>query len=325
MTPFPINEPILVLIGPTAIGKTDLSLEIAERFGCEIISMDSMQVYRYMDIGTAKVTAAEMARIPHHLINIINPDEQYDAARFVSDSLDAMDSIRSRHRIPLLTGGTGLYLKSLVHGLFEILPTDNDLRNRLHQRLQEEGREALFSELVQVDPETAARIHPNDTQRLLRGLEIFYLTSVPWSVHLNNQRQQQKQKISRFTNILQLGLHCERHLLYERIDRRTTIMLDQGLIEEVEQLRRMGYGPKLSSMQSIGYRHANRYIDGIWDAATMQETLVRDTRRYAKRQMTWFTAQKDIEWHQRTRTRDILARIETFLSRCGGHESLTSP
>ncbi|BCO09080.1 tRNA dimethylallyltransferase [Desulfolithobacter dissulfuricans] len=320
MTPLPINEPVLVLIGPTAIGKTDLSLEIADRFGCEIISMDSMQVYRYMDIGTAKVSAAEMARVTHHLIDIINPDEQYDAARFVHDALEAVDRIRSRNRIPLLTGGTGLYLKSLVHGLFDILPTDNDLRDRLRQRLQEEGREALFSELAQVDPETAKRIHPNDSQRLLRGLEIFYLTSVPWSVHLRNQRQQQER--SRFTNILQLGLRCERDLLYERIGRRTTIMLDQGLIEEVEQLRRMGYGPKLGSMQSIGYRHANRYIDGIWDAATMQETLVRDTRRYAKRQMTWFTAQKDIEWFERTRTRDVLARIEVFLAGCGGPESL---
>ncbi|WP_457574669.1 tRNA (adenosine(37)-N6)-dimethylallyltransferase MiaA [Desulfolithobacter sp.] len=313
-TASPKDEPVLVLVGPTAIGKTDLSLEIADRFGCEIISMDSMQVYRYMDIGTAKVSAAEMARVTHHLIDIINPDEQYDAARFVHNALEAMDTIRSRNRIPLITGGTGLYLKSLVHGLFEILPTDSELRERLRRRLQEEGREALFSELAGVDPETAERIHPNDSQRLLRGLEIFYLTSVPWSVHLRNQQRLQQER-TRFTNILQLGLRCERDLLYERIGRRTTIMLNQGLIEEVEQLRRMGYGPELGSMQSIGYRHVNRYIDGIWDAATMQETLVRDTRRYAKRQMTWFTAQKDIEWFERTRTRNILNRIEGFLTR----------
>ncbi len=306
-----ITGPVLVLAGPTAIGKTALSLEIADRFGCEIVSVDSMQVYQYMDIGTAKPTAHEQRRIRHHLIDIVLPDQQYNAARFVEDAARAMADIRGRGRIPLLTGGTGLYLTALFRGLFELPPVAADVREHLGQRLEREGREALFAELTRVDPATAARIHVNDTQRLLRALEIFHATGTPWSVHLAGQREKRK---SCCATSLQLCLTCDRDLLYRRIEERTGIMLAQGLVDEVEHLLAMGFPAELPSMQSIGYRHVNHYLAGHWDMEQTRETLVRDTRRYAKRQLTWFRKNPDLQWYDRGEGEAVIAKIGQFIS-----------
>lgn len=309
--PLVIDSPVLVLIGPTAIGKTSLSLTMASRFGCEIVSVDSMQVYRYMDIGTAKPSLRERETVRHHLIDIADPDEQYDAARFVEDGLSAVRRITAAGKIPLLTGGTGLYLKALIHGLFSVGETDRDsqVRDRLQQRLREEGREDLFRELAEKDPATAARLHPNDTQRLLRALEIFYTTGTPWSVHL----QHQGEAPARFSKLLQIGLNCERQVLYSRIEERSDQMLAQGLLAEVAKLREMGYGTELSPMQAIGYRHANQYLDGVWGQAEMRRLLVRDTRRYAKRQLTWFKSMPAIHWHDRGKGDEVLSVAERWL------------
>lgn len=301
ITPSPatINCPIIVLVGPTAVGKTALSLQLVQRFDCEIISMDSMQVYRHMDIGTAKPSREEQALVPHHLIDIINPDDQYDAARFVHDALAVIAEIASRNRTVLLTGGTGLYLKALFEGLFEGLPTDETIRDQLRERLQQEGREVLHAELCRIDSAAGARVHSNDTQRLLRGLEIYLTSGQTWTELIAKQQQQEKEQRARFTRVFQVALDCEREQLYQRIARRSQIMLEQGLIEEVERLRSMGYSPELPSMQSIGYKHVNNLLSGEWNQEEMLEYLIRDTRRYAKRQMTWFRKNQELKWFAR--------------------------
>lgn len=306
-----ITTPILVLVGPTAIGKTELSLAIAEAFDCEIISMDSMQVYRFMDIGTAKASREERSRVPHHLIDIVDPDAQYDAARFVADALAAVEAITQRGKIPLITGGTGLYLSALVNGLFDEIKTSPEVREQLHQRMQREGREVLYRELTQVDPVSAERIHRNDTQRLLRGLEIFHATGIPWSEHLRHQAL--SKQTARFTGMLQLGLSCERELLYERIKIRTEAMMRDDFQQEVESLMAQGYSPHLPSMQAIGYRHMCGCIQGTWNRTTATAALIQDTRRYAKRQLTWFRHHDTIRWHDIHRTDRALADIADFL------------
>lgn len=305
-----INTPVIVLLGPTAIGKTALSLELAELFACEIVSVDSMQVYRYMDIGTAKPTLHERERIVHHLIDIVDPDEQYNSALFVGDALEAVDTIAASGKIPLLTGGTGLYLKALTEGLFEIKgPGDESVRRHLIERLEKEGREVLFHELRATDPETAERVHINDTQRLIRALEIYQSTGKTWSEHLQTHRG----PTVKFVNMLQIGLTCDRQTLYKRIEQRTFAMFDNGLIDEAEKLQEMGYSPDLPSMQAIGYKHANNYLAGEWSRAEAMNLLIRDTRRYAKRQMTWLTKNSAILWFERDDHHGVVQTAEKWL------------
>ncbi|WP_028584511.1 tRNA (adenosine(37)-N6)-dimethylallyltransferase MiaA [Desulfogranum mediterraneum] len=313
-----ITTPVIVLVGPTAIGKTALSLRLAEQFGCEIISMDSMQVYRRMDIGTAKVTPEEQAQVAHHLIDIRDPDEQYDAASFVRDCLDSIEAIAGRGRIPLITGGTGLYLSSLIHGLFTEIQVDESVREQVKQRLHQQGRAALYAELMEVDPASAQRIHPNDTQRLIRGLEIYQASGIPWSEHLRRQRQGAKDYS--FDQLLLVGLTTEREKLYQRIGLRTEIMMESGLIEEVRGLLAMGYHGGLSSMQAIGYRHAVGYIQGLYNREQAVETLIRDTRRYAKRQMTWFKQYEQMRWYRVDSPDEVVRELSSALETAAGKQ-----
>jgi tRNA dimethylallyltransferase len=307
VTQFPITQPVLVIVGPTAIGKTALSLELARVFNCEIVNMDSMQVYRYMDIGTAKATNEERSSIPHHLIDITDPDQEYDAERFVSDSCKAIHDIHAGKKIPLLTGGTGLYLRALTEGLFAGGKQYPELRDRLKARLALEGSSILHKELVLYDRISAERIHVNDTHRLIRALEIYYGSGIPWSQHLLLQTEE---KISpRFTNILQIGLICDRKVLYERINNRCSSMFHAGLEQEVRALLEAGYNAELKSMMSIGYRHMVNYIKGIWNLQEMERLLARDTRRYAKRQFTWFQNTDNIIWFDISDTAKIRSYV----------------
>lgn len=309
----PVREPVLVLIGPTAVGKTALSLALAERFSCEIVGLDSMQIYRHMDIGTAKATEEERARVPHHLLDVVDPDEEYHVARYVADATEACRRIIGRGNRPLLVGGTGLYLKGLLEGLFEIPPVPEPVRDSLRQRLAKEGRAVLFAELSLCDPESAERIHPNDTHRLLRALEIFQATGRTWSEHLREQQVQPA-----LTTVLQIGLHCEREALYGRINLRVEKMVEEGLLGEVEKLLAMGYDPGLKAMQSIGYRHMLQYLQGQWDWEETLFLLARDTRRYAKRQMTWFGNDPNIRWFAPTDTALIFDCVSGFLAETQG-------
>ncbi len=306
-----ITTPVLVLAGPTAIGKTDLSLRLASAFDCEIISMDSMQVYRHMDIGTAKVTREEQNLAVHHLIDILDPDEQYDAASFARDALAAIQIIASRGKVPLITGGTGLYLSSLINGLFDTIEVNDEIRERLRERLEREGREGLHQELSRVDPESGSRVHINDTQRLLRGLEIFHATGVPWSAHLRRQARSQGRTV--FNRMLQIGLTCDRELLHDRIKLRSCRMMEGNLRKEVEVLFEMGYQRNLPSMQSIGYRHMGACIHGEWDVPTATSALIQDTRKYAKRQMTWFRRQQALLWFDVGRQGKVTDAVAAFL------------
>lgn len=306
-----IKKPVLALIGPTAIGKTALSLELCRLFDCEIISVDSMQVYRYMDIGTAKATREERERYRHHLIDIVNPDDSYNAARFVSDCLNVVSDIHDKGKIPLLTGGTGLYLSALKNGLFELPPTDPDIRDQLQQKLQEEGSQLLYAQLEKSDEQSAARLHPNDSSRIIRALEVYLSTGVTMSEHLKKQAAiGHNPEFARFQTI---GLTCARDLLYKRINQRTEQLFELGLESEVRNLLEKGYSPQLQSMQSIGYRHMLNFLDGTWSYDQCVELLARDTRHYAKRQFTWFNRDDSISWFDRDEPDRVIDCIDDFL------------
>lgn len=307
------NKPLIVLVGPTAIGKTALSLRIARHCACEIVSVDSMQVYRYMDIGTAKVSPAERRQIPHHLLDIVNPDEEYDAARFAEDALQAIGEIHKRGKIPLLTGGTGLYLRALLHGIFPGAPSDDTVRAHLRLRLQTDGAAELHEELAAVDRLSAERIHQHDTQRILRALEVYYATGRPWSEHLKNHGASASP--GRFTNLLAIGLTCDRQLLYDRINHRCGKMLEDGLEGEVRNLLAMGYHRRLKAMGAIGYRHMAGYLDREYSWQEMVDLLARDTRRYAKRQYTWFRAMQPLSWYEVGQQDEIMAAVDGWLDR----------
>ena len=315
------KDKLLVLCGPTAVGKTELALQIAERFTCEIISVDSMQVYRHMDIGTAKPTKAERSRIPHYLIDIVNPDEEYTLGHFVRDAEQAVQTIRSHGKNPLLVGGTGLYLKGFLNGVFttnQVVAAknsavgnsdNNSVRHSLRARLHAEGGEVLYNELMKLDPNSAVRIHPNDTQRLLRGLEIYYASGITWSQHLAEQAIGS----SRYRTF-KIALTRSRKVLYERIEQRVLHMIDEGLLPEVKNLLAMGYGKNLKSMQAIGYRHMINFIENKWDWENALKLLARDTRRYAKRQYTWFKGDREIIWYDQRETDRIFQAIDLFLT-----------
>jgi tRNA dimethylallyltransferase len=289
-------DPVLVLTGPSAIGKTSLSIELAKTFNCEIISADSMQVYKHMDIGTAKVTSEEMEGVPHHLIDIVTPDEHYDAAKFSKDGATAIKNIHEKNKIPLLTGGTGLYIKALLYGIFSEPAHNIEIRKALKKRLKEKGAETLYEELHAIDPASARRVHKNDTHRIIRGLEIYHSTGKTWSFFLEQQKLKTADKINNYRNICIIGLHRERENLYKRINLRTEVMLENNFQQEVEDLLNMGYSRNLKSMGSIGYRHMTSYLAGEISFQKMKETLARDTRRYAKRQITWFNKMKELTW-----------------------------
>ena len=272
------------------------------------ISVSDMRL-EYCEVLKKKFTGKNSFRNVYQ-IDIVDPDIPYDASSFTNDALKAIREIHSRNKIPLLAGGTGLYLRSLTEGLFDEVGKFPQLRKELNERLRVEGRSKLHEELSSIDCNSAIRIHVNDTQRLLRALEIYYATGTSWTEHLKKQPHKNSEK--RFAKILQLGLTCDRGLLYDRINQRTLDMINNGLKEEVEGLIFKGYDRNLKSMQSIGYRHMISYLFDGWTDEKLNFLLSRDTRRYAKRQLTWFK-KMNTEWHDVSQRDDILNRINKFL------------
>ena len=280
-----VEDPIIVLSGPTASGKTAAALSLARRFPLGIVSADSMQVYRGMDIGTAKPTPAEREEVPHHLVDVAEPDEPYHAGRYLEEAERAIPFIRSRGRVPLVVGGTGMYIRALLRGL-DPLPSDPLLRAGLARQWEENGGEALFCELRRVDPGSASRVHPKDKVRVVRALEVARITGVPASALKGSWSEGR----SRY-RVLFLVLSMDRQPLYRRIDLRVDAMFRAGLVEEVKGLLAKGYGRGLSSMAGLGYRHVlSHLLDGVpVDEAVSR--MKRDTRRYAKRQITWLAGE----------------------------------
>ena len=304
-----ITKPkVIVICGPTGIGKTSVSIRLAEKSGGEIISADSMQIYRYMDIGTAKPTVDERDRVLHHMIDIVDPDGDFDAVRFAEMARQKVTQLHQRGVMPFVVGGTGLYIKALLQGLFQSNPVDPQIRERLMKEAAENGSSRLFDHLQQVDPDAADRLHPNDTYRIVRALETIESTGRPISEH-----QQDHGFSDEPFHALKVCLQMDRQTLYDRIDRRVDLMIDAGFMDEVQKLLGMGYSTDLKSMQSIGYRHIIDFIEGrvSWDECV--RTLKRDTRRYAKRQFTWFGADKDMIWHRPDEFNQIGELVAAFL------------
>jgi tRNA dimethylallyltransferase len=299
---------IIVICGPTATGKTSTAIELAGTVGGEIVGADSMQVYRYMDIGTAKPTIDEQACVPHHMIDIVDPDEHFDARKYAEMAHEIIMELSARDITPLVVGGTGLYIKVLVHGLFEADSTDHNIRRRLKEQAEAVGTDFLYKRLNRCDPDTALRIHPHDTYRIIRALEVYELTGKTISDYHRTHRFQ-----DRPFRVLKIGLDLDRDLLYDRINLRVDAMIEAGLIDEVKKLLGKGYSPDLKSMQSIGYRHMVDLIRNRLSVDEALRTLRRDTRRYAKRQLTWFNADHEIVWFNPVQLDDISLIIKNFL------------
>lgn len=289
------KEVIVVIVGPTAIGKTDVAIDLAKILDGEIISADSMQIYKYMDIGTAKPTIEERQGIPHHMIDVVAPDEEFSVAQFQQQAKKLIQDIRQRGKLPIVAGGTGLYINSLIYPMdFTDAAEDHDFRERMRALASEKGNEYVYKKLYDIDPDTAQRIHYNDIRRIIRALEVYHLTGKPMSHYNQNFKTADKPY-----NSIIIGLTMDRSKLYDRINRRVDIMLEKGLIEEVKGLLKMGYNKNLTSMQGLGYKEIVTYLEGKRTLTESAEILKRDTRRFAKRQFTWFKRIKDIQWINR--------------------------
>jgi len=305
--------PVVVVTGPTASGKTRLGIEIARRFGGEIVNADSMQVYRYMDIGTAKPSLEERALVPHHLFDIVDPDADYSAGRYGADARRIAEAVHARGGLVVLVGGTGLYIRAVLEGLVSDGGADPSLRDRLereHARAAAAGDpERLHRRLLEWDPEAARRIHPNDLRRTIRALEICEQTGRPAS-----QVRSDHAFADRPFRRLHLAIDPGRESLGERIDMRCEQMIDTGLLREVRHLREAGFGPELRPMQAIGYRHINPVADGSDTLANALVAMQRDTRRFARRQRTWLRKLKEVVWLDPAEESEILRRVEGFVA-----------
>ncbi len=287
-----MTKAILVVVGPTAVGKTELAVDVARKLDAEIISADSMQVYRGMDVGTAKPTVRERGGIAHHLIDVIDPTEDFTVAQYQQLAEEAIIQITDRGRVPLLTGGTGLYVRAVIDGFdFPGEYEDLSLREEMQRFAEEHGNAALHQRLRQVDPAAAARLHPNDRRRVIRALEVYELTGIPLSQHLRGQSQRPARH-----EAVMFGLTRPRPELYARCDQRVEIMLRKGLLAEVKSLLSMGFDHRTTALQAIGYKELVGYLQGEYDWDEATRLLKRNTRRYAKRQYTWFMRDQRISW-----------------------------
>ena len=287
-----MKQPLIILTGPTAVGKTALSIELARALNGEIISADSMQVYRHMDIGSAKIMPDVMDGIPHHLIDVLEPWEEFNVTRFQAMAKEAMAGIYSRGHVPIVTGGTGFYIQALA---YDIDFTENEdhsgIREELEQLAAERGEEHLHQMLAQIDPESARTIHANNVKRVIRAIEYYRLTGEKISEHNKRERE----KTSPY-DLYYYVLTRDRAALYERIDRRVDIMMEQGLVDEVKRLKEMGCTRDMVAMQGLGYKEILDYLDGTISLGEAVYIIKRDTRHFAKRQLTWFKRERDVRF-----------------------------
>jgi tRNA dimethylallyltransferase len=280
---------LAALVGPTAVGKTELAIKIAQRMKAEIISCDSMQVYRGMNIGTAKASLQQQSMVPHHLLDIVEVDHHFTVAEYQSQAQELIRQINQRRKIPMLVGGTGLYYQAVVDN-YSFYPMDShqEVRRQLQQEAAQKGLPNLYMRLNKVDPDYAQRISPQDEKRIIRALEVYELTGKPFS-------EQQTRQVNTY-NLASVGLYLEREILYQRINDRVDKMLQKGLIDEVNSFRHQGYGLHNNAMQALGYKQVLYYLDGLLTYQEMAEAIKKETRNYAKRQITWFKKDKRITW-----------------------------
>lgn len=289
------KRPLIILTGPTAVGKTALSIKLAKAVNGQMISADSMQVYRHMDIGTAKIKPEEMQGIPHYLIDVLEPEEDFNVVRFQHMAKEALAKIYSEGGIPIVVGGTGFYIQALLYDIdFEENDEDTTYRQELQQLAETKGAEYLHEMLKQVDPESAQTIHANNVKRVIRALEFHHQTGTPISAH--NEEQRQKESPYHF---LYFVLNDDRQILYDRIDKRIDIMLEQGLVDEVKGLVASGCKRDMVSMQGLGYKEILDYLEGNCTLEEAVYILKRDTRHFAKRQLTWFKREREVIWLNR--------------------------
>lgn len=287
-----MTTPLIILTGPTAVGKTDLSIQLAKAVDAEIVSADSMQVYKYMDIGSAKVTEEEMQGVKHYLVDEIEPDMPFSVSEYKRIAEEYIDEISSRGKNVIVTGGTGLYLNSLIYDMdFGKSDANQELREELNKELEENGPAYMYEKLVSLDKEAAERIHPNNTKRVIRAIE------VAMSGEKMNDFSKDLRYNKKYRPII-IVLNRDRQALYDRINLRVDIMLKNGLIEEVKGLLEKGYTKDMISMQGIGYKEIIKYFDGEYTLDEAIEIIKRDSRRYAKRQLTWFRRYEDAKWFE---------------------------
>lgn len=280
----------ILIAGPTGVGKTRLSEMVAEALPVEIVSADSRQIYKYMNIGTAKPGKKMLEKIPHHFVDILEPDRHFSAGDFGELARQTVREIFDRQRVPLIVGGSGLYIKALLEGFFSGDVRDLKIREELTRRMEKEGPEKMHRWLAEVDPASAAKIHPNNSQRILRALEVFLSSGQRLSDLQKNKLPDPDFETLRF------ALNSPRHLLYQRINQRVLEMIGEGLVEEVRQLLNRGYSPQLNSLNTVGYKEILRHFNGEISLQEAIELIQRNTRRYAKRQLTWFRADQELQW-----------------------------
>ena len=294
---------VLVILGPTCVGKTQVSLKVADILNGEIVSFDSRQIYRFMDIGTAKPTQEERKKVPHHLVDFVLPDQKFNAVDYGTNAREIINGIFERDKQPIAVGGSGLYLKALTEGFFQGPPADPDIRERLNREAQEQGEPHLYNRLKKVDPKATERIHPHDLIRIVRALEVFEITGKPittWQLEGNYKPFP--------VGFIKIGLNLERNQLYRRIDQRVEEMFAQGLLNEVKSLKKMGYAPGLKAFRTVGYQELFPCLDGNLKIMEAKERIKLNTRHYAKRQMTWFRRDRDIMWVD-VQDNDLINRI----------------
>lgn len=301
-----MSNKIIVIVGPTAVGKTYVSIELAKKLGTEIISADSMQIYKGMDVGTAKINDEEMQGIQHHMIDLIYPNENYSVSDFKTEAEKNIDDMLSRGKIPVIVGGSGLYVNSLIYDLdFSNAKSNDKLRDYYTYYHQEHGEDALYEKLRKIDPESAEKIHKNNVKRVIRALEVYDITGKKFSETNTDIRK----KSSKYDFIL-IGLSMDRKALYERINQRVDKMIDDGLVEEVKALLDKGFEKNLISMQAIGYKEIIEFLEGNITFEEAVNILKRNTRHFAKRQFTWFLKDENVKWFNIENVNKIDAALE---------------
>ncbi|MBQ9737126.1 MAG: tRNA (adenosine(37)-N6)-dimethylallyltransferase MiaA [Clostridia bacterium] len=302
-----MSKRIIAIIGPTASGKTALATKLAKKLSGEVVSCDSMQIYRGMDIGTAKPTEDEMQFVPHHMIDIAEPSQRFSVADFVSAARECIEDILKRGKVPILAGGTGLYVDSVLFNIsFPDFNEDPEFRLKMQEVLEEEGKEALHMRLFKCDPEAAEKIHPNNTRRVIRALEVCKATGKTFT-----QVSKEARRTPEYDAYV-LGIETDRAELYKRIDSRVDVMMENGLLDEVKRLKESGIGRDTTAMQAIGYKELYDYFDRHISLDEAVEKIKQESRRYAKRQMTWFRRNEDIDWVRL----DSDENIEKIFERC---------